>query len=66
MEYDLTGLVESGHVGEQWPQLCANTSLDEGDIVRVLRRTVDLLSQIPHIPHVSDSLQRNAYRAIHY
>jgi superfamily II RNA helicase len=65
MEYDLTGLVESWALGEQWPQLCANTSLDEGDIVRVLRRTVDLLSQIPHIPHVSDSLQRNAYRAIH-
>ncbi|MBD1837893.1 RNA helicase [Coleofasciculus sp. FACHB-64] len=65
MEYDLTGLVEQWALGVQWDQLCSNTSLDEGDVVRVLRRTVDFLSQIPHVPHISDSLQRNAYRAIH-
>ncbi|MGL4621312.1 MAG: hypothetical protein ACRCZS_19995, partial [Chroococcidiopsis sp.] len=44
--------------------LCANTSLDEGDVVRLLRRTLDLLSQIPHVPFLSESLRRNAYRAI--
>jgi superfamily II RNA helicase len=65
MEYDLTGLVEQWALGVQWDQICSNTSLDEGDVVRVLRRTVDFLSQIPHVPHISDSLQRNAYRAIH-
>ena len=27
--------------------MIANTSLDEGDVVRVLRRTVDLLAQVP-------------------
>jgi len=32
--------------------------------VRILRRTLDLLSQIPHVPYLSESLRRNAYRAI--
>ena len=43
-----------------WTELCANTSLDEGDIVRVLRRTLDFLSQIPHVPHISDELRSHA------
>jgi superfamily II RNA helicase len=47
-----------------WTELCSNTNLDEGDIVRMLRRTVDLLSQIPYVPHASDALQANARRAI--
>ncbi|MBW4577101.1 MAG: RNA helicase [Aphanothece sp. CMT-3BRIN-NPC111] len=64
LEYDLIGIVEQWALGVEWLELCANTSLDEGDVVRILRRTVDLLSQIPHVPHISDSLQRNAYRAI--
>ncbi len=64
MEYDLVGIVEKWALGITWPELCENTNLDEGDIVRMLRRTVDLLSQIPYAPHVSDALQRNARRAI--
>jgi superfamily II RNA helicase len=46
-----------------WTELCSNTSLDEGDIVRVLRRTLDFLSQIPHVPHISDQLRTNARQA---
>ena len=38
--------------------------LDEGDVVRILRRTLDFLSQIPHVPCISDSLRQNAYRAM--
>ncbi len=64
LEYDLVALVEQWALGVEWSELCANTSLDEGDVVRLLRRTLDLLSQIPHVPHVSRSLQRNAYRAM--
>ncbi len=65
LESELMGLVENWALGVEWLQLCANTNLDEGDVVRILRRTVDFLSQIPHVPHISTSLQRNAYRAIH-
>jgi superfamily II RNA helicase len=51
-------------LGVEWTELCAKTSLDEGDVVRMLRRTVDILSQIPYVPTVSNSLKRNAVRAI--
>lgn len=64
LEYDLVSLIEQWALGVEWLEICAHTSLDEGDVVRLLRRTLDLLSQIPHIPHISESLQRNAHRAI--
>jgi len=61
---ELIGLVEQWALGTEWTELCAHTSLDEGNIVRILRRTLDLLSQIPHVPHLSETLKRNAIRAI--
>ena len=60
----LMGLVEQWALGLSWTELCANASLDEGDIVRILRRTVDILSQIPHVPTVPNSLRVNSIRAI--
>ncbi|HBE48481.1 MAG TPA: hypothetical protein DDW76_06655, partial [Cyanobacteria bacterium UBA11369] len=51
-------------LGAEWQQVCSNTNLDEGDLVRMLRRTLDILSQLPHVPHLSDGLKRNAIRAI--
>jgi len=60
----LMGLVEQWALGISWTELCTNTSLDEGDVVRILRRTVDILSQIPHVPTVPNSLRVNAIRAI--
>ncbi|RCJ28042.1 DEAD/DEAH box helicase [Nostoc minutum NIES-26] len=61
---NLIALVEQWALGTEWTELCENTTLDEGDVVRILRRTLDLLSQIPHVPNLPDSLQRNAYRAM--
>ena len=63
LEWDLIGLVEQWALGVDWLELVDNTSLDEGDVVRILRRTLDLLSQIPHVPYASDALRQNAYRA---
>jgi superfamily II RNA helicase len=64
METELVGLVEQWALGVEWSELCSNTSLDEGDVVRMLRRTVDFLSQIPHAPHLPSELKQNAIRAI--
>ncbi|PSB05564.1 DEAD/DEAH box helicase [filamentous cyanobacterium CCP2] len=64
METELVGLVEQWALGVEWNELCSNTSLDEGDVVRILRRTVDFLSQIPHAPHLPAELKSNAIRAI--
>lgn len=61
---NLIALVEQWALGVEWVELCENTSLDEGDVVRILRRTLDLLSQIPHVPFLPDALYRNARRAM--
>lgn len=63
LEFELIAIVEQWALGTEWVELCENTSLDEGDVVRILRRTLDLLSQIPHVPHLSNALVRNASRA---
>ncbi len=57
MEYELVGLVEQWAEQVDWTELCDNTSLDEGDIVRVFRRTLDVLSQIPHVPYLPGNLR---------
>ncbi len=64
LEYEIVGLVEQWVLETEWNELCANTSLDEGDIVRILRRTMDLLSQLPHMPHLPRSIKKSASWAI--
>ncbi|MEC4984955.1 MAG: DEAD/DEAH box helicase [Oscillatoria sp. PMC 1068.18] len=67
LEDDLVGLVENWAIADghlDWNELCENTSLDDGDLVRMFRRTVDVLWQIPQIPGVSENLQRNARQAV--
>ncbi|MCC0177604.1 DEAD/DEAH box helicase [Waterburya agarophytonicola K14] len=59
-EYELVGLCEQWALGMDWNELCESVSLAEGDIVRMLRRTVDVLSQIPQIPNISSTLSNNA------
>ena len=63
-ELELTGLVHAWASGASWSEVIANTSIDEGDVVRVLRRTVDLLAQIPYCEAVSQQLRDNARRAL--
>jgi len=60
----ICGLVEAWAQGEEWTQLMANTSLDPGDVFRVLRRTVELLRQVSLVPYVSDAIQRRAVLAL--
>ena len=64
LERQLIGLVEQWALGVEWHELCEATNLDEGDLVRMLRRTVDLLWQIPQIPDISETLLLNAKAAI--
>ena len=61
---DLMGLVAAWAQGVGWSELVSNTSLDEGDVVRIMRRTVDLLSQIPYCEAISNQLRTNARLAL--
>ncbi|WP_269621809.1 DEAD/DEAH box helicase [Prochlorococcus marinus] len=63
-EIEFMGLVEKWAAGATWDELIANTSLDEGDVVRILRRTIDLLSQIPYCMAISNQLKNNASLAL--
>lgn len=64
LERDLIGIVEAWCLGVSWSDLCENTTLDEGDLVRILRRTVDVLWQIPQVTGVSHNLINSAKEAI--
>lgn len=64
LEVELLGLVEQWALGITWDELCRQTSLDEGDVVRLLRRTIDLLWQIPQVPNISETLKFNAKQAV--
>ncbi|MEM6251412.1 MAG: DEAD/DEAH box helicase [Cyanobacteria bacterium P01_D01_bin.156] len=63
LEWNLIALVEAWALETDWNDLCQNTSLDEGDVVRILRRTLDILSQIHHIPFVSSTVKSTARQA---
>jgi superfamily II RNA helicase len=63
-EPELMGLVHAWAKGVSWNDLIANTSLDEGDVVRIMRRTVDLLAQVPYCEAISQRLRDNARAAL--
>ena len=63
-EPELMGLVDAWARGTSWSDLIANTSLDEGDVVRIMRRTVDLLAQVPYCEAISEQLRSHARQAL--
>lgn len=58
------GLVEAWTTGLPWEKLIDNSSFDEGDLVRILRRTADLLRQLSRIPEVPPALGYAARQAL--
>ena len=60
LEKDLTGIASQWAQGRKWKEIIFNTSLDEGDVVRLMRRTIDLLSQIQYCSGLSNKLKKNA------
>ena len=57
------GLVEQWASGVSWRELCRDCSLDQGDLCRILRRTVEALRQIPLAYGVPPALARVAMEA---
>ncbi len=63
LEARMVGLVELWASGVTWVHLCESTNLDEGDLVRLLRRTADLLRQVPHVPFLPGSVRESCDKA---
>lgn len=61
---ECAGLTQLWAENAEWEYLMGLTNLDEGDVVRVLRRTVDLLEQIHHAPMLHERLQNLAREAV--
>ncbi len=64
LETELIGIISEWARGKKWKELIFNTSLDEGDVVRILRRSIDVLSQIQYCIGVSNKLKNKAKLAL--
>ncbi|HTE21318.1 MAG TPA: RNA helicase, partial [Armatimonadota bacterium] len=54
---ETAGLTQLWAEEADWDYLMGLTNLDEGDVVRVFRRTVDLLEQIHHAPMLDPAIR---------
>jgi superfamily II RNA helicase len=54
----LAGLTQLWADGATWDDIRQSTEFDEGDVVRSLRRTVDLCRQFARAPHAPERLSR--------
>ncbi|MFH0703038.1 MAG: DEAD/DEAH box helicase [bacterium] len=57
-------LIEIWTQGEEWEELIKNLNIEEGDIVRTFKRTIDLLRQLTVIPNIPEKLAKTASIAI--
>lgn len=65
MDARLSGLVTAWAQGCTWEEIMDGTSLEDGDIARLLTRTIDLLQQVSQCRQVVDSVRSAARTAFH-
>ncbi len=57
-------LMEQWVQGTPWEDIAKQVDSSEGDIVRIFKRTVDVLRQLTILPNISEALKNNAKTAI--
>ena len=57
-------LIEQWILETPWEDIAKQVDSSEGDIVRVFKRTVDVLRQLTILPNLSEELKQNAKAAI--
>ncbi|KAH7688601.1 RNA helicase protein [Dioscorea alata] len=63
LDGQFSGMVEAWASGLTWHEIMMECAMDEGDLARLLRRTIDLLAQIPKLPDIDPQLQKTAQLA---
>ncbi|XP_051146042.1 DExH-box ATP-dependent RNA helicase DExH15 chloroplastic [Andrographis paniculata] len=63
LDSQFSGMVEAWASGLTWRELMMDCAMDEGDLARLFRRTIDLLAQVPKLPDIDPILQSNAVKA---
>ena len=64
LEDGACALIEAWAAGEEWAALLSNTSLDAGDVYRILRRTMELLRSVSAVPYVAAGVKAAAAGAL--
>ena len=57
-------LVEQWVQDTPWEDIAKQVDSSEGDIVRILKRVVDVLRQLTILPNISEEVKNNAKTAI--
>ena len=57
-------LIEYWINGGEWETLIDQIEAGEGDVVRIFKRTIDVLRQITILPNINPNLQETAKSAI--
>lgn len=65
LDMQFAGIVEAWASGLTWREIMLDCGVDDGDLARLLRRTIDFLSQIPLLPDVDRTVQKSAKQAAH-
>lgn len=60
LDLQFAGMVEAWASGLTWREIMMDCGLDDGDLARLLRRTIDILAQIPQLPGIDQMVQINA------
>lgn len=60
----LAGLVEAWAAGASWEQITKDTTVDDGDLARLLSRVVDVLRQVAHCRHLDPNMRATARAAV--
>lgn len=60
---EICGVAEAWSRGMPWHHICATTSMDQGDLHRVFKKTSDLLRELSNLPGLHSSIAANAYAA---
>ncbi len=60
----MSGIIEDWANGKGWDELIADCMFDDGDILKAIRRTIDVCKQISKAPNLSTELQNKATETI--
>lgn len=63
LDSQFCGMVEAWASGLTWREMMMDCAMDDGDLARLIRRTIDILAQIPKLPDIDPVLQGNAKTA---
>lgn len=60
LDSQFSGMVEAWASGLTWREIMMDCAMDEGDLARLLRRTIDILAQVQYSIHLTSLILTQA------